>query len=377
MTSVDSTDQIDNQIVLLSREVRQVEDVFSFVGLVEEKLGLGIALTLILCGSDGDTKREYDQLLNIKLEPDLCDEESTEIQENPLHESESHSDSEENPNDPIFDPEKKEKIKKTKSPKRKLDVVQKEKKVKIVEEKKVIVKVKKQGSLAKDTKRLCTECGKIYASQNHLTRHKKATHLKEKKSYTCPICKHEESYLYYTDFFKHKQRCEAKLPEFAERYVCSICGAKYGTWYDWKNHHYVCSGYRPRSTNCKPTLYKCNHENCDYQTRRKIRLTNHTNTVHLNLPPIREHTCEECGKAFEKRETLKNHLKTVHQELRPHHCTQCTSSFKTIDILRRHMKIHSDICGSICPYCGKGFKQSATLYRHKITCPANPNKRIK
>ena len=127
---------------------------------------------------------------------------------------------------------------------------------------------------------LCNECGKMFTSSRHLKRHKRVIHLKERETHTCPICKKEGSYKYYSDFFKHKQICEAELPENAERYECSICSAKFGTYYNWKNHHYVCSGVKPKRSKSKPTVYKCDFENCGYITRVKIKLKNHINIVH-------------------------------------------------------------------------------------------------
>ena len=217
----------------------------------------------------------------------------------------------------------------------------------------------------------------MYNTSRHLKRHKKVIHLKERQNHTCPICKKEGSYKYYSDFFKHKQICEAELPENAERYVCSICGEKFGTYYNWKNHHYVCSGEKPKRSQSKPTLYKCNFENCGYIARLKIRLKNHINIVHLNLPEIKDHFCESCGKSFTEPRLLRRHVNAVHLNIRDHTCSTCGNCFKNKQTLQKHVKIHSDIYSYVCPFppCEKKFKQSATLYRHKLSCQFNLNKK--
>ena len=348
---------LETHSVILSREIAKLEDVYSLVDLVEEKLRLDVSLTLLLLENDSKDKLGKNTVLNIKDEIKDVLIDDVELKKTP--DSEVHSDeSNENADDPNYKLEYEETTSNT-------------------DTKVTTIKIKKQkGGKVGTGGSLCNECGKLYKNSRHLNRHKRAIHLNEKKTYTCPICKKEETYKYYAMFFKHKQICEAKLPENAERYVCSICGAKFGTYYNWKNHHYACSGEKPKRSQSKPTLYKCNFENCGYVGRLKIRLKNHINIVHLNLPEIKDHFCDTCGKSFTEARRLKNHVNTVHLDMRDHTCITCGNSFKSSEMLRRHVKIHSDICSYLCPFspCEKKFKQSATLYRHKLSCQYNLNK---
>ena len=385
MSFVNLRETLDTQSVILSREISKLEDVYSLIDIVEEKLRLDISLTLLLLETDCEAKSELLDIKDEVKEPEKVfhDEELKEIPESDVQSDESDEDV----NDPNFNPEYEEIIPKTET-----KVTKTKLKTKKVDKDSTgeslcnecgktyrqLARHKRLMHSKKDKKKyLCNECGKMYNDLRHLKRHKRVIHLKEKQTHTCPICKKEESYKYYSDFWKHKQICEAKLPENAERYVCSICGEKFGTWYNWKNHHYVCSGVKPkRSLKSKPTVYKCDFENCDYITRQKIKFKNHVNIVHLNLPEIRDHFCESCGKSFKEPRQLKNHVNAVHLNKRDHTCTTCGNCFKSNEMLKRHVKIHSDVYSYVCPFlhCGKKFKQSATLYRHKLSCQFNLHK---
>ena len=398
---------LDTHSMILSREISKLEDVYSLVDLVEEKLRLDVSLTLLLLESDSEAKFEKNPALNIKDEVKDVLLDDVELKRNPKSEIQ-FDESNEGDDDSDFQPENEKTISKTDNsepevqfdesveiaddPRFEPDSVQINPKITTIKIKKTkVIKDSTGESLCnecgkifgnKDYLRrhkrtmheskggcLCNECGKMYKNSRTLKKHKKAIHLKIKETYTCPICKKEGTYKYYSDFFKHKQICEAKLPENAERYSCSICGAKFGTWYNWKNHHYICSGVKPKPSFSKQTVYKCHYENCDYTNSTKIKFKNHINIVHLNLPEIRDFFCETCGKTFDENRLLQRHL-VVHSDIKSVHCTICENSFKTKKHLSNHMKIHSDTRREICPFCSKGFKQKATLYRHKLSCPS-------
>ena len=222
---------------------------------------------------------------------------------------------------------------------------------------------------------LCPDCGKTV---KRLRAHRRFKHTKTEKTYTCQLCGEKITTWNYSIYFRHKQECEAKLPENADRYVCPDCGQKFSTLYDFSPHWQKCSGRlelrRQREKGkYKYAPYKCEYENCGYKHRNEAGLKNHINVVHLNLPKIKDFACDVCGNLFTQKHGLANHKKSVHGETRDHQCNECGMNFKTIEHLRRHLKVHSDVLGYTCPFCGKGFKQSATLYRHKLSCALNPD----
>ena len=141
----------------------------------------------------------------------------------------------------------------------------------------------------------------------------------------------------------------------ATKYLCSICSNSF-KWL--KKHMQVI--HEQQEKHCCDT--------CGKEFRTVTNLTNHKR-IHLGT----EFACEvqDCGQKFTTRHMLKEHVNHVHLNIRPFECETCSRSFKSKVMLKSHQKIHSEVLGYICPYCGKGFKQSSVLYRHKLSCPMN------
>ncbi len=61
--------------------------------------------------------------------------------------------------------------------------------------------------------------------------------------------------------------------------------------------------------------YRC--AKCDYRSARKDTLVNHLASVHVGA---RRHSCQECGFRTARRGTLVRHVRVVHRDLKPHVC---------------------------------------------------------
>lgn len=84
---------------------------------------------------------------------------------------------------------------------------------------------------------------------------------------------------------------------------------------------------------------------------------------------LRTHTgnktnvCNVCGKGFERRYQLTNHMQT-HSEDKPYKCELCPQAFSLNRYLKGHMRFHAVVKPHKCPYCPKSFVQSSDLKVH-------------
>ncbi|KAI2665143.1 hypothetical protein H4Q32_021353 [Labeo rohita] len=75
-------------------------------------------------------------------------------------------------------------------------------------------------------------------------------------------------------------------------------------------------------------------------------------------------TCHQCGKSFNQKYNLKNHIKKVHAGEKPYTCNLCGKSFTYKATLDSHMKTHTGESPYICEPCGKSFSHKSTLNAH-------------
>ena len=206
----------------------------------------------------------------------------------------------------------------------------------------------------------CPDCNYCIPANSTLARHRLFNHDVIKK---CPEC--DLTFDNTEDLKVHERKAHYRV-KYYQKISCEICGAEMA----------------------------------------KNNLKEHKRRMHGDPNEVKTHICDQCGRGFSShskmlrhrvlhwekkfictfpgcdkafhfekgRSSLEEHFNDIHMNIRPFSCDICGSTFAANRNLIKHRLIHSEERNKICPYCSKGFKQEATLYRHKKSCHLNPEK---
>lgn len=93
-----------------------------------------------------------------------------------------------------------------------------------------------------------------------------------------------------------------------------------------------------------------------------------------------QYTCTICDKGFRQNQTLKMHIKVVHEKQgeRTFGCSECDKKFKTAAALQYHSTTHLGEEARIhkCDECVKSFKVESNLTKHKAMCHSKLSRRF-
>ncbi|XP_050074910.1 zinc finger protein 90-like [Anopheles maculipalpis] len=163
---------------------------------------------------------------------------------------------------------------------------------------------------------VCTDCGKLYPTEQSLEQHRKRDH---RPGLMCDICskwlKTPES------LRKHQQN--SHHPERTDRVECSICKKWMKNTGSLKKH-------------------MIRHETSD-----------------------KPNICDICGKVSPNYSALRSHKLFVHEMQRTFSCLICKKAFKRAFTLEEHMTTHTGSSLYNCPHCTRTFNSSANLHAHR------------
>ncbi|GFQ69739.1 uncharacterized protein TNCT_162101, partial [Trichonephila clavata] len=158
----------------------------------------------------------------------------------------------------------------------------------------------------------CKDCEKVYSLQQSLNRHIKTFH--SVSSYICAVCKLTFN---RTDNLRRHQSTVHRRPLVQTTSSTSERSSRI------RVHPYSEKENAPSTS----------HATNDEENTRPIKLSNSTTKKVFN--------CFECGKVFYQRNSLNQHVKTVHAASFSFLCPVCSKNCVTIHGLIRHLNMHA------------------------------------
>ncbi|XP_023952542.2 zinc finger protein 850 [Bicyclus anynana] len=225
--------------------------------------------------------------------------------------------------------------------------------------------------LMSTAKGVCSVCGKIMPKEK-LQKHLKSRH--NKYVFPCEIClqifEDQSSLSHHSELHasgmpqckvcKHGFRNDRAL--LAHMYahtlfVCSNCSKSFENRKCYMYHKESCSATRPQEVEVDG-VYEC--DECGKKYTKKPSLRIHIIQKHLNVLPI---ICQICG----KRSATKNHHKShelVHKKEREMYQCYCGAKMKTAIGFHMHQRIHSGEKPYECEDCGDRFLSASRRLDH-------------
>ncbi|XP_078495464.1 transcription factor IIIA [Ciona intestinalis] len=228
----------------------------------------------------------------------------------------------------------------------------------------------------------CTECGKVFADQEILQRHK-LSHDETYKA-VCQIGDCRKEYKSTSALSKHKPTgpCINKhqQKENRKKYCCEVsdCDAKFSKHHLLKQHSYQHTAVPPfPCSKCDKRFltlsHKVRHEKIHNGYSCKMCSINCSTWSLLRRHIAAEHKevnkCDECGLSFKQPSQLKQHLQVHSEKRQVFKCTKCEKTYVNKYNFKMHFKIvHLNEKKFQCSHggCNKIFAYKKSLKTHEI-----------
>lgn len=224
----------------------------------------------------------------------------------------------------------------------------------------------------------CKICNKTFTRNSGLERHRLLNHSDGEDSYKCVVCGN-----YYKFSFQLKHHLEMTHIPY-EHIECGLCHNIYFGPERLKSHiksiHLNSEEMAPTSCPICGKIFSREHhlskhlethddtvslcEICGMSIKGKTAMKNHMNREH---PRTGTFICKICNEQFSMKKLLRWHYRRTHYKKSiplPVYCEICGKVYKSSAILKKHKLIHSSERPFKCEICGASFKQSVTLSLH-------------
>lgn len=232
----------------------------------------------------------------------------------------------------------------------------------------------------------CLECNRTFISKRGYTQHMKAYHVKgytrknsaqlkvDGEVHTCTECD-------YTSQIKSYVLRHFKTVHGDVAFICDECGSEFRTNKQLKCH------YRDKHSGVE---FGC--DLCTFKSPRYREVLRHKIRVHDKTSP--DYTCEFCGFSTKYKQTLQDHMQSVHEDktfscsncvytsknkrsLVKHSrkcsgqsfsCNLCQDTFVTEKLHRVHLrKVHGQFESFKCDHCDYVTVKKGNLVKHQVS----------
>lgn len=198
----------------------------------------------------------------------------------------------------------------------------------------------------------CPICNKQFKERREIPIHIARVH-ERKKNHECDLC----GYRCFKKFDMSLHHNNVHLRhQIDTKVLCPECGRILRNNSDLRRHQ--------QKQHLMIKRFKC--DECDFACFELSAMKLHTK-IHLPIENRDLHPCSECGKVLSTRNTLKAHIKAVHDNVRLFICSMCTKSFAQKSCLIKHKKsVHDRQKEFQCDVCKIFVSQSCYLKKHKL-----------
>ena len=208
----------------------------------------------------------------------------------------------------------------------------------------------------------CMICAKLCKTPSCIQRHT-LSHTKEKK-YECNICK--RSFGMKHVLHRHlNTHMDFKTKQEYNTFLCTLCGDNFPSkgrvdYHYNKMHSNVVQNVCDQCGKSFMTKGNLKHH-IKQHTAKKI---SKTNKITRNNDG--QFCCRECPKVFKSKRSVEEHDQIVHKKKRMFICELCQKTFTRYNSLKQHKKIHMQTSEYICSNCGKQFNEKRNLQNHLL-----------